>query len=196
MLDNYWIVFTVNATDSCEPARPKLQIALVGPFCSMPCGIKLETIRLKLLDICYRFGVVSVENDGDSLLFELIIARVKTGLVSTDELPPPIDPADRQEVTKAYINQLVETPVPPTMELSHAFFTWIVDIQGAEQTGLAAAFFKTTFNRLWVAMEEMKNPGQAEYIRVDRGMLFTFEATRYFGSVRFLCSAQPTAGWT
>ncbi|KAG9121417.1 hypothetical protein FRC07_002635 [Ceratobasidium sp. 392] len=140
-------------------------------------------IRLKLQNIFYRFAIVKAENTGEALLLEFIITDIAMNLTRMDVPPAPIDSSDRQEITKAYINRLSYDPDPPRMELSLVFFGWAVLTLDAAQAGLVAAFFKTTFNYLWVAMEGMKNREPVKYIQVYHGMLYAIEVLDYFGAL-------------
>ncbi|KAG8718138.1 hypothetical protein FRC09_013116 [Ceratobasidium sp. 395] len=144
---------------------------------------KITKAALKLLDIFYRFMIVKPENASQADLTESLIVRIKLGMSTRDVVSAPVNPSDRQQIMKAYINRLTNDPNPPTMRLSHAFFKWVVLALDRTQVDLVVEFITTTFDRLWGILEDMKARGPVEFAQISLAMTFTAEVIDYLGSV-------------
>ncbi|KAG8730135.1 hypothetical protein FRC12_020475 [Ceratobasidium sp. 428] len=66
---------------------------------------KITRLALKLLDICFCFMAVKLENASEAVLLEHLVAKIKSGLSQTDVMLASVNLLDGQEITQAYINQ-------------------------------------------------------------------------------------------
>ncbi|KAG8777992.1 hypothetical protein FRC12_025236 [Ceratobasidium sp. 428] len=137
---------------------------------------KITKVALKLLDLLYRFMIVK---PSAPVTLEHLVARIKVGMSPTDVVPAPVNPSDRQEIMKAYINRFTNNPDPPTMQLSQAFFNWVALGLDATQADLVVEFITTTCDRLWGVLEDMKTRERIELVQVDHGMMFATDLIVY-----------------
>ncbi|KAG8777993.1 hypothetical protein FRC12_025237 [Ceratobasidium sp. 428] len=143
---------------------------------------KITKAARKLLDIFYRFMIVKLENGSQANLAESLIVRIKLGMPARDVVSAPVNPSDRQQIMKAYINRLTNDPNPPTMRLSRAFFKWVVLALDRTQTDLVVEFMTTTCDRLWGVMEDMKTRGPVEFVQISPAMTFAGEVIECLGN--------------
>ncbi|KAG8720128.1 hypothetical protein FRC09_010068 [Ceratobasidium sp. 395] len=129
-------------------------------------------LALKLLDICFRFMAVKLENASEAVLLEHLVAKIKSGLSQTDVMLASVNLLDGQEITQAYINQFAGDSNSPTTELSHAFFNWVTISLDATRADLVYKFLVTSINHLWMVMEDMGDGERIEYIQLAHFMAF------------------------
>ncbi|KAG8690659.1 hypothetical protein FRC09_011898 [Ceratobasidium sp. 395] len=129
-------------------------------------------LALKLLDICFRFMAVKLENASEAVLLEHLVAKIMSGMSQTDVMLAPVSLLDGQEVTRAYINQFAGDSDSPTTEVSHAFFNWVTISLDATRADLVYEFLTTSINHLWMVMEAMRDGERIGYIQITHFMAF------------------------
>ncbi|KAG8720131.1 hypothetical protein FRC09_010071 [Ceratobasidium sp. 395] len=137
---------------------------------------RITRVTLKLLDICYRFMIVK---PSAAVMLEHLIARIKINMSPTDVVPAPVNPSDRQQITRAYINRLTNDFDPPTMQLSHAFFNWVALALDATRADLVVEFTTTSCDRLWGVLEDMRTCERLELVQINHGMRFATDIIAY-----------------
>ncbi|KAG8718140.1 hypothetical protein FRC09_013118 [Ceratobasidium sp. 395] len=128
---------------------------------------KMTRLALKLLDICYRFIIAISDDASESVLLKHLVPKIRSETVLKDNLPAAVNSSDKQQIIRAYISRFTNaSPDFPTMELSHALFGWTAFVLDPNQRNLVVEFITTSYEHLWVVIEDTKNRKRTGYFHI------------------------------